>query len=330
MKLKRYLKNLTSLVLILSSCLSYGCSPRSAPPPSLKTTSVEKEIVTSFNATAKIGYPLDISTTISGKTFWIYIATKKDILTLTPASSMGGLTPEKFIKFMDIQCNYQAESMFALDYIFLKYSEEEKTQNKNLFEQAVGGTMLYQDYTDTLIEILQKTYASIGDIINKVEDLNFFAISVANIKKGIKITFVVHRLDMEQFLMGMLPPNEFYSRMIVKTEGMKEIINDRYGLHIEYNDISLVNYLREQIITNSRATIGEMERFEPEKLKSIDKLDDILLKSVYEVTSKYEFDDFLFVEVKNIVTHEKSSISKSKLISRYELPSSYSLEEYNF
>lgn len=329
MKLKRYLKNLISLVLILSSCSYGGCSRR--PAASLETTSVEKDFIKSFTKTANVAYPLDINTTISGKTFWIYIATKKDIVTLSPASSTGGLTPEKFIKFMEIKCNYQADSMFALDYIFLKYSEEEKAQEKDMFEQAAGGTLLYQDYTDTIIEILQKTYSSIGDIIDKAQDMNFFAIVVANIEKGIKITFVMHRLDIEQFLLGMLPSDEFYNRMIIKSEGSKEIINDRYGLHIKYNDISLINFLREQIVNNARATIAEMERYEPEKLKFLEKLDDILLKSVYDVSTKYKFNDYQLVEIKNIVTNEKLSLSKAELIRKFsKLPSAYSQEKYNF
>ena len=49
-------------------------------------------------------------------------------------------------------------------------------------------------------------------------------------------------LDMEQFLTGMLPSDEFYNRMILKTEGNKEIINDKYGLSIDYNDLSLIDF----------------------------------------------------------------------------------------
>lgn len=328
MKLKRYLKNSISLALILSSCFLGGCFKRPGAPAG--KTNIEKEFIKSFTSTANVAYPLDIQTKIAGKTFWIYIATDKDILTLSPASSSGGLTPEKFIKFMEIKCNYDAGAGFALDYIFLKYSDEEKAQEKDMFEQSAGGTLLYQDYTDTVIEILQKTYSSIGDIIDKAEDMNFFAIAVANTKKGIKITFAMHRIDIEQFLLGMLPSDEFYNRMIIKAEGSKEIINDRLGLHLQYNDISLINFLREQIVNHARAVIGELERYEPEKLKTLDTLDDILFKSVYDVSAKYEFNDYLSVAIKNIVTRETLSLDKSELVRKFSEPSPVpSPQEYN-
>ncbi|MFC1753640.1 hypothetical protein ACFL96_09655 [Thermoproteota archaeon] len=325
----QYSKNLISLALILSSLvISSGCTTK--PPSDLEKSDIENVFLESFKTKSTLGFPVDINTTISGKTFWIYIATEKDILTISPASSMGGVAPEKIIKFLEVKCDYK-DSYFVLDYIFLKYAEEEIAKEKDILKKSVGGTMLYQDFTDTTIEVLQKTYSSIGDIVSDVDDLNFFAISLANIKKGLMITFIIHKLDMEQFLLGMLPSDEFYNRMIMKTEGNKDIINDKYGLHTEYNDISLTNFLREQIVNHSRATINELERYEPEKIKTIDKLDDILIEDFYKVTTKYEFQDYLFLEVNNIISKEKVLLSKSKLERRfYDPPESYTSEEYNF
>jgi len=202
---------------------------------------------------------------------------------------------------------------------------------QDMLRNPVGGTTLFQDFTNETIEILQKTYFSIGDIISQTQDLNFFAICLANIKEGIKIIFVIHRLDMEQFLLNMLPSDEFYNRMILKTEGSKETVNDKYGISIKYNDISLIDFLEEQIANNAKAEINEMEKYNPDKLKTIDKLDDTLLKSTYDVTTKYEFADYLIVEVENLITKEKLSLNKSKLTSQFKKPSpDYYLKDYNF
>jgi len=324
--MKKFLKNSLFLFFALGALLVPACDKKAPPAPA--GTGIEKQFKTSFSKAANVGYPLNLTTTITGKTFWIYIATEKDLLTLSPASSTGGVTPEKIIKFLEIKCNYLSDSVFALDYIFLKYSDKEKIEEKDLFDQPVGdgGTQLYQDFTDAAIEILQLTYSSIGDIIDKAQDMNFFAIVLANTKSGSKVTFVIHRLDVEQFLLGMLPSDEFYNRMIIKTEGSKEIINDKYGLHMRYNDISLVNFLREQIVSNARSVVSEMERYETEKLKSLEKLEDILLESVYEVTTKYEFGGYLAVEVKNIVEAATISLSKSQLISQFSKPPARDVE----
>ena len=323
----QYLKNLICLAIITNLLLFIGCSNK--PPSLLEATSVEKEFLEGFNKTAKFEYALHTTTRISGKTFWIYIATEKDLLQISSISGTGGVMPEKIIKFLDIKCHYKS-SAFNLNYIFLKYTSEEKDIERDLFRKTLGGTTLYQDFTHTTIEILQKAYLAIGDIISKTEDMNFFAICLANIKKGIKITFVIHRLDMEQFLTNMLPSDEFYNRMILKTEGNKEILNDKYGLSIEYNDISLINFLEEQIVNNSRTKVSEMEKYNSVQLKSLDKLDELILKTTYDVITKYEFDDYMLVEVEDIITKNKLSLSKSRLLRKFSgPPPSYYSEEYN-
>jgi len=324
----RYLKNLIYLALIANFLFSLGCSQK--PPSTLESTSLEKEFLGSFNKTDKLGYPLDVTTKTVGKTFWIYIAAEKELLQISAMSGMGGFMPEKLIKFMDIKCQYE-NSAFNINYIFLKFSAEEKIKEQDMFQKSIGGSSLMQDFTYTTIEILQKTYFSIGSIISKTEDLNFFAICLADIKNGIKIIFVIHRLDMEQFLMNMLPSDEFYGRMILKTDGSKDLTDDKYGLSIQYNDISLTDFLEEQLANNIRAKVGEMEKYKPEELKATEKLDAIALETAYQVVTKYEFDDYSLVEVEDTISKEKTSFSKSKLRRMFgESPSEHYSEEYNF
>lgn len=320
----RYLKNLTCLVLIANLFLFTSCAKKPATPP--EATGLEKEFLENFKKTAQLSYALNSTARIFGKTFWIYIATDKELVQISTMSGRDGFTPEKIIKFLDIKCQYE-DSVFNTNYIFLKYSPEERTKQQDLFQKNIGGSSLYQDFTETTLEILQKAYFSIGDIVAKTENLNFFAICLADIKNGIKITFVIHRLDMEQFLNSMLPPDEFYGRMILKTDGSKEIVNDKYGISLQYNDISLTDFLEEQIVNNIRSKINEMEKFYPEQLKAVDKLDDIMLQTIYDVTSKYEFNDYLLVEVEDIITRDKLSLSKSRLLSKFANPKSSYLEE---
>jgi len=90
--------------------------------------------------------------------------------------------PDKIIKLLEIKSNYDKPA-FKSDYIFLKYSEKEKNKEK---KESSSETTLVQDYTDTALEILNKTYATIGDIISLVEDMNFFTLCLADIKRGQK------------------------------------------------------------------------------------------------------------------------------------------------
>ena len=166
MKLMPYSKNLIKPALI-ALAISIGFSPiigcsRRAP---IAKTDLEKKFLESFNKTARLNYPLYTSTKIVGKTFWIYIASEKELLTINSTPVTGGVTPDKSIKFMDLSCQYE-DSSFYINYVFLKYSEEEKTKDRDIFRKSVGGQTLYQDFAPAAIEILQKTYFAIGDIIS--------------------------------------------------------------------------------------------------------------------------------------------------------------------
>ncbi|MFC1709066.1 hypothetical protein ACFL2J_03275 [Candidatus Omnitrophota bacterium] len=321
----RYLKNLICLALIANLLLLVGCSGKPSSPLEEATT-LEKGLLDNFKRTADLDYELNATTRITEKTFWIYIATEEDLVQISAVSGMSGFMPEKIIKFLDIKCQYEASS-FGTSYIFLKFSPEERAKQQDLLQKTIGGSSLYQDFTSNTLEILQKVYFAIGDIIHDTEDFNFFAICLANIKKGIKITFIIHRLDMEQFLTSMLPPDEFYSRMILKTDGSKELIEDKYGISINYTDISLTDFLEEQIVNNVRSKLSEMEKFNPKELDAIDKLEDRILESIYKVTTKYEFDNYILVEVENIIDRERLSLSRSKLLKKFDPVSpSYSPE----
>jgi len=307
-------KHLLYLTIIAGLSIFTSCSSPRAPLPK---TNIENDFLEGFNKSIQPKYKLYATTKVVGKAFWIYIATEESILTLNSAQSIGGMAPEKKIKFLDINCQFK-DSVFDVSYVFLKFRPEEIDKSKDILNESAGGGSIYPDYSDSTIEILQKTFSAIGDIIPKTQDMNFFIICLADIKKGLQITFIIHRLDMEQFLLNMLPADEFYNRMILKSEGKREIRNDKYGVHIDYKDISLVEFLREQIVNDARAKLNEMEKFEPRKIDTLNNLDDIIPKSIYEVSSKYQFTDFLFVDIKNDITKERLLISKSKLTNMFQ------------
>jgi len=48
---------------------------------------------------------------------------------------------------------------------------------------------------------------------------------------------------MEQYLLGMLPPEEFFARTVVRAEGNKDLLDDKEGFSINYTDISLTDFL---------------------------------------------------------------------------------------
>ena len=328
MRLIQYSKNLTFLALLSLNFLAFGGCAQKKEIPEVKKP-IEKEFITSFQANNKLNYQLDANTKIVDKTFWIYVATDKEIISLETQKSED--LPPKIVKFIDVKSDYK-NSIFSIGYIFLKHKPEEYSlfQDKNkktqdiLQEKSLSGKEIYPESTNTLLEIFNKIYITIGDIISDAKDINFFVIAIADIKRGVKSTYVIHKLDLEKSLLRMLPDEEFSNRIFRRNLKDPEIKNDKYGLHINYVDISLIDFLKNQIETNVYGKIYEMQKFEAKKLQELEDLQDIVLRAVYDVAINYEFYDFYLVETLDLLTKKSSSVSKSSLMKKFN--EQYSIE----
>jgi len=321
----RYLKNSTFLVLILllNICYFWGCDKKESAPE--EKSSIEQEFIKSFNDSHKLDYQTTPNTEIVGKTFWIYIATNQEIISAESRETQT--LPPKIVKFLEIECRYE-NSIFGIDYIFLKHKpqeyslyedKKEKKKNKDLLqEKSLAGKEIYPESTDKLREIFNKVYFTIGDIIGDANEIDFFVICIADIKRGVKSTYVAHKLDLEKSLLRMLPDEEFGNRLFRRNVQDPEIKNDIYGLHINYIDISLIDFITEQIETQAYYKVYEMQMYEAKKLTALEDLEEIILRSVYDRAVNYEFYGFYLVEVENLITKAKSSISKSRLIGKFE------------
>ena len=319
----RYLKNLIFLGLtLLSICGIWGCAQENLPLEEISP--IEQEFINSFKTSHTLDYQITPNTKIVGKTFWVYVATDQEIVSLETQKTQT--LPPKIIKFLDIECNFE-NSILDIGYIFLKYKPEEyslfedkKGDKKNrdiLKDRSLAGKEIYPESTDRLREIFNKTYYTIGDIIGDADNIDFFAICIADIKRGVKTTYVIHKLDLEKSLLRMLPDEEFGNRLFRRNLKDPEIKNDLYGLHINYIDISLIDFLINQIKSQAYYKVYEMQMYEAKKLTALDDLDEIILKSVYDRAVNYEFYSFYLVEIENLVTKTKSSISKSHLLKKF-------------
>jgi len=313
----------TSILLVLLFLNLYffsGCQQKPQLSSEEKKSTIEQTLINSFLTNNKLNYQLDINTKIVGKTFWIYIATDQEIISLETQPSEE-LLP-KIIKFIDVKSTFK-NSNFTIEYIFLKNKPDEYSpflKNRDILqEKSLLGKELYPETTNQFLEIFQKTYVAIGDIISDVRDINFFVIAIADIKRGIKSTLVIHKLDLEKSLLNILPYNEFSNRIFRRNVKDPEIKNDKYGLHIKYIDISLIDFLNNQIESKVFSKLYEMLKFEAKKVQELEDIQEIILKSLYEVVIlNYEFYDFYVVDVTDMISKKSFTISKSSLIKKFK------------
>jgi len=114
-----------------------------------------------------------------------------------------------------------------------------------------------------------------------------------------------------------LPQDEFYNRTLVVSKGNKELINDRYGLSIEYKDVLFIDFLKEQIINNTKAILFDLEKYKPKELAAIETLDDIIIKNIYDVTKKYAFNDFSLATILNLISKQTTKMTKAEMENKF-------------
>ncbi|MCM8771386.1 MAG: hypothetical protein NC936_05970, partial [Candidatus Omnitrophica bacterium] len=222
-KLKRYLKNLISLGLLLNLSLCLSCAKN---PPLSKQESPEEIFLKSFKGTLKYDIPLYANAKLTGKTLWIYIAQEKEILTIERTRRAQEPTLRTYL---DIKGDFDAEN-FKFYYCIYKMPPLPPTQ----FKEEPYSWGVTEDFTFVAQEITNKIYSSLADLLyaGGSKDLKFFMVSIADIKKGIEVKTTINRADLEKYIVGIIPAEQFHTRTIVKIQGSEKIINDKKGTHL--------------------------------------------------------------------------------------------------
>ena len=89
-----------------------------------------------------------------------------------------------------------------------------------------------------------------------------------------------------------------------------EAIGDFKGRHLKFQDIDFKEFLVEQIRQRIRQ---KFNRAEVEKGADIDKE---VLKSIKKVLEIYKFQDFLVLDLRNLLTDKKISLSRAAVFEK--------------
>lgn len=302
-KLKVFSKNSIYLALALSLSLVSSCSK--LPPAEKYPSDPAKAFLKSFNETIKLDAPLYTCAKLIGKTLWIYAASEKEVLSVERAQRQGHLG-KKYLEF---------KGDFPEPLVRYRALYEIKELPETKYEEEPISVGLTENYTDTAQEIITKVYSSISDILYTSDKaFNFFAICVADIKKGIEIGFTINKADMEKYVVGIIPAEEFHNRVIFKARGDEKIVNDKQGLHLGYKDISLTDFIIELVSLQIRQEFLGLKDEE----KTGEKLQEIILKNLHKVMKVYELDKLETIELENTLTGAKLTVSRPELLERFK------------
>lgn len=285
MKSKLSLRNLAKtglkiipLILFLSACSS-----------SIAPSFLRDEIPLAIKNICKKEYKLDISAKLIGSTLWVYMPLE-DIISKLPK-------PEKYIErfLLEDKNNFFEERILKVNYLVKPTAEKEKLQEMAL-DKSVNEKFF------NVLQVIRRVNFSIDN--SKKNNPLFFCIVTADIKNGFEIKQTFHFLDLKKLSYGLISHTEYQHRIVQDSAISARIIGDKEGDHLDYRDITLDEFIADQI--RGRIKL-KFQKPEVEKNADIDKE---VLKIVTYTLNTYEFKDFASVEMLNLATGAKIALNQ--------------------
>lgn len=270
------------LILFLSAC-SYSTSPSFS----------RKEISAAVKDICKKEYKLDVSASLIGDSLWVYMPLENIIS--KPAK------PEKYIERFTLEERGNAldEKILKINYLIRSTAEKEKEQEVTI-DKSVNEKIF------NVLQVIRRVLFSMDNL--KKDAPLFFCIVTADIKNGFELKQIFHLMDLKKLSYGIISQTEYQHRIIQSTAISPQIINDLEGRHLDYRQITLDEFIADQIQSRIRLKFGK-----PEVEKNAD-IDKEVLKIVASTLNIYEFKDFNFVELMNLVTGAKVVLNQAAVL----------------
>lgn len=270
------------LLLFLSACSS-----------SLTPSFQKEDIPQAVKDICKKEYKFDISTKLTGSTFWAYIPLE-NIVSKPPK-------PEKYIERFSLEDrkNFFEEKSLKVNYL-VKLAPEKEKQQEMVLDKSVN-EKIYD-----VLQIIRRVVFSVDN--SKKDNPIFFCIVTADIKNGFEIKQIFHFLDLKKISYGIISQTEYQHRIVQDTAISAQIIGDKEGSHLDYRDITLEEFITGQIQTRIKL---KFQKPEVERNADIDKE---VLKIVSYTLNAYGFKDFTSVEMANLASGSKIILNQKAIL----------------
>lgn len=294
MKSKPFLKSLVKrgplLNIYILIFLTFGCSLSTAP------TYIKKDIDQAIQDICKNEYNIDVRVKLLGSTLWLYL----------PVEDMFAKSdkPQKYLERFSIEDNkvgFEAGTL-KLEYMIKDIPEKEKFQ-----EYKYNKIVL--DKINNVWKALRRVLFSLKRSREENEP-KFFCLVTADIKNGFQTREIFYYLDLKKVSYGFISWTEYQHRVIEASDMSPEIIGDTEGLHLDYRDITLEEFVALQIEHRIKL---KFQKPEVDKNADIDK--EILKITVYTIKT-YNLRDFLGVELNNLLTQNRIVLNQAALWAR--------------
>ncbi|MCM8796726.1 MAG: hypothetical protein NC923_02435 [Candidatus Omnitrophica bacterium] len=207
---------------------------------------------------------------------------------------------EKYTDKFEIETN---EVAFKNGRIWLKYSikaipDTEKTQEYK-YTKSISGNM------NNAWKVIRRVLFSIEDPQNN--EPRFCCVIAADTDNGILLQQTFYYLDMKKVFYGLMSWEEYSHREIQRTTIDYNLIGDEDGRYIDYHDISMEEFLAEQIQQRIKLKFQKPE---------VDRNADInkeIIKVIAYTVKNYGMKDFISVELNNLAGGGKIILNRAAI-----------------
>ena len=293
MKSKPYLRNLAKrgllLNLLLLLYLASGCSYSTMP------TYTKQEINTAIQDICKEEYKLDVKTKLVGETVWIYLPVE-DLIVKTDK-------PEKYSEKFEVE---QVKNEFNFDSLRSEYAIKTVPEEEKYQEYKYNKDVL--DKINDVWKVLRRVIFSME--CERAGEPKIFCLVTADIKNGFEMKEVFYYLDLKKVSYDFISWGEYQHRAIQETNVSAQIIDDKEGLHVDYKNITLADFIAAQIQHRIKLKFQK-----PEVDKNVD-IDKEIMKIIVYTIKIYDFRDFTTVELINLLSNNKIILNQGAVWAR--------------
>jgi len=278
--------------IFIALLLLSGCSSSTSP------TYLNENIAQTIQNICKNEYKVAVQTRLIGSTIWVYLPVEEIF-----GENKKKKKPQKSIERFQVEANGSRfhEETFQIEYIVKAIPEKEKIQQFDYNEAAA-------EKINNVWKVLRRVLFSMDSKDKSAP--KFCYLVVGDIKNGYDLEQVFFEPDLKKVSYGFISFDEFQHRAIQNTNMSKEIIGDTQGAHLSYKDLTMGDFLAMQIKNRINLKFGK-----PEVGKNVD-IDKEILKIIVYTLKLYNFQDFSFVDLYNLLTNQKSLLNKAAILSK--------------
>jgi len=157
-----------------------------------------------------------------------------------------------------------------------------------------------------VLQVIRRVLFSVGN--SKENTPAFFCIVTADIKNGFENKQIFYFLDLKKLSYSFISQTEYQHRIVQDTAVSPEIIGDKTGSHLIYRDITLEEFIADQIQNRIKL------KFQKPEVPANADIDKEVLKIVNYTLAAYQFKNFTLLELANLATGKKIILNQTAIL----------------